>query len=203
MGALIGVSGGSGDAGTVVLAGVVVVTVEALSMAAGSFLSTKSQRQYLERILRDERQAIESDPAGEEREIWEMYRSRGYADAEIKTIARRLLADKDLLLEDMAHKEHGICPRSLENPMANAGVMGISYALGGGVVLLPYLVLPLSWAVPASSATAAAALLALGWVKGHLVNDGVWRSALEMLLVAFAAAAAGYAAGVLAGRGLP
>lgn len=69
LGALTGIAGGTQSREHVLLAGAVVVAVEAMSMAAGSYLSSKSERQYLERMLREEELAIERDPEGERREI--------------------------------------------------------------------------------------------------------------------------------------
>src|SRR3989338_7341580 len=123
LGALTGIAAGTQNREAVVVAGFVIVVVESLSMAAGSYLSSKSQREYLEHLLREEEEAIRRDPEGERREIWEMYRARGYADSEIEIIARRLLSDPKLLLEDMAHKELGIAPQHLEEPLGNAFVM--------------------------------------------------------------------------------
>src|SRR3989338_4614512 len=94
LGALTGIAEGTRSPKTVVISGLVIIVVESLSMAAGSYLSSKSQRQYLERLLHEEEQAISKDPEGERREIWEMYRARGYSDEEIAVIVNRLMSDK-------------------------------------------------------------------------------------------------------------
>src|SRR3990167_9424905 len=104
LGALTGIAAGTGNKEAVVVAGFVIIVVESLSMAAGSYLSSKSQREYLERLLKEEEQEIREEPEKERQEIWEMYRARGYEDREIEIIANRLMSDPNLLLEDMAHK---------------------------------------------------------------------------------------------------
>ena len=195
VGALTGIAAGTGDAGVVVLAGIVIIVVESLSMAAGSYLSSKSQREYLERLLKEEEHEIHTDPEKERREIWEMYRVRGYTDAEIEIIAKRLLSDKKLLLEDMAHKELGIFPEALEEPAQNALVMGTAYVLGGAIPVLPYLFLPLNHGIAVSVGATLTALFAFGGLKGKLVKQVWWRSGLEMLVVAGAAAAVGFFVG--------
>jgi len=198
LGALTGIAAGTGSPTAVVVAGFVIIVVESLSMAAGSYLSSKSQREYLERLLKEEEEEIARDPEGERQELWEMYRSRGYADAEIEIIAKRLMSNPKLLLEDMAHKELGISPARLEEPVSNAVVMGISYVLGGLVPVLPYVVLPVEAAMPASILAAAGGLFALGGLKGALVRQRWWISGLEMLGVAGLAAAVGFTIGSLA-----
>jgi vacuolar iron transporter family protein len=170
LGALTGIAEGTGRSAHVVLAGVVVVAVESLSMAAGSYLSSKSQRQYLERLLREEKESIDRDPQGERREVREMYGRRGYSRREIDFIERRLFRNKALLLEDMAHKELGIAPAALEEPKANAAVMGAAYLAGGLVPLTPYFLLPLAPAMAVSLTVTFSVLFAVGGVKGRLVG---------------------------------
>lgn len=197
LGVLTGIAAGTQSREAVTIAGFVIVVVESLSMAAGSYLSSKSQREYLERLLREEEEEIARDPEGERQEIWEMYRVRGYTDEEIHIIARRLLSDKRLLLEDMAHKELGIFPESLEEPLGNAVVMGCAYVVGGLVPVLPYLILPLHAAMPVSIAVTLLALFLFGGLKGRIVKQVWWRSGLEMLTVAGAAAFVGFLIGRL------
>ena len=203
MGALTGIAAGTQSGETVVVAGFVILTVESLSMAAGSYLSSKSQREYLERLLREEEEEIANEPEKERREIWEMYRSRGYTDEEIAVIAKRLMSDPKLLLEDMAHKELGISPAALEEPLGNAFVMGTAYVAGGLVPVLPYLLLPIHAAMPLAVTGTLGVLFLFGGLKGRLVRQDWWRSGLEMLSVAGAAALAGFVIGHLVNRWLP
>lgn len=198
LGAVTGIAAGTNDARIVVLSGLVVVTVESLSMAAGSYVSSKSQRQFLESLIAEEEGQIESDPEGERREIRKMYGDRGYTPDEIAVIEKRLMSDKRLLLEDMAHKELGVIPDRLEHPASNAVSMGVSYILGGAIPVVPYMVLPLKTAGLVSALLAGAALFALGAAKGRLVKLSWWRSGLEMLAVGAGACGFGYAVGRLA-----
>lgn len=203
LGALTGIAAGTGSQSIVVLAGFVIVAVESLSMAAGSYLSSKAQRQYLERLLEEEWRLIQTKPEEEHAELLAMYRERGFSDEEIQIIARRLFADKRWLLEDMAHKELGISPARLEEPFSNAVVMGVAYVIGGSVPVLPYLVLPVSSGLPISIAMTMLGLFALGGLKGRLVNQRWWMSGLEMLGVAGLASAVGFAIGSLVKGLLP
>lgn len=198
VGALTGIAAGTRSHEAVVIAGCVIVAVESLSMAAGSYLSSKSQREYLERLLREEEEEIARDPQGEREEIFEMYRVRGYTDEEIGIIARRLLSNPKLLLEDMAHKELGISPESLEEPIGNAVVMGVSYVIGGAIPVLPYLFLPIRTAMPISVGGSLVGLFLFGGLKGRVVKQVWWKSGLEMLLVAGVAALVGFLIGRLA-----
>ena len=203
LGALTGIAAGTQNAEAVVIAGFVIIAVESLSMAAGSYLSSKAQREYLERILQEEAEEIKTDPEKERQEIWEMYRSRGYADQEIEIIARRLMSNPKLLLEDMAHKELGIAPDAFEEPLGNAIVMGIAYVMGGLVPVIPYLTLPLHTAIPVSITGTLVALFLFGGLKGRVVRQSWWHSGLEMLSVAGVAALVGFIIGRVADRWIP
>lgn len=201
LGVLIGVARGTEDHGTVIIAGLVIIIVESLSMAAGSYLSSKSNRQYQEHLLSHERNEIENDIENEKKEIIEMYRARGYKDKEISMIQKRLLSDKDLLLEDMAHKELGIFPHRFENPLANAGFMGISYIVGGFIPVLPYLILSrLGTAMIVSTVVTLTALFSLGAVKGRLFKVNWFKSGLEILVIAGSATGIGFLVGSLIRR---
>lgn len=198
LGVLTGIAEGTQSREVVILAGAIIIVVESLSMAAGSYLSSKAHRQYLERLLKEERELISKDPEGERRELRQMYRARGYADPEIAVVEDKLFSHPHLLFEDMAHKELGICPKSLEEPLGNAFVMGITYVAGGLVPVLPYLFLEPARAIPSSVAATCAALFSLGGIKGRLVHRPWWLSGLEMVGVAGLAALVGYWIGHLA-----
>ena len=200
LGALTGIAAGTQNAEAVVIARFVIVAVESLSMAAGSYLSSKSQREYLERLLKEEEEEIARNPQGEREEIFDMYRSRGFTDPEIEVIANRLMSDPRLLLEDMAHKELGITPETLEEPLGNAIVMGIAYVLGGSVPVVPYLFLPIHQAMPISIGATLLALFLFGGLKGRIVKQVWWRSGLEMLSIAGVAALVGFFIGRIVDR---
>ena len=129
-----------------------------------------------------------------------MYRSRGYTEQEIEIIAKRLMSNPKLLLEDMAHKELGIAPEALEEPLGNAVVMGVAYVLGGLIPVLPYLLLPMQTAMSVSITGTLVALFLFGGLKGRVVRQSWWRSGLEMLTVAGVAALAGFFIGRIVDR---
>lgn len=195
VGALTGIAAGTQNGQAVVVAGFVIIVVESLSMAAGSYLSSKSQHEYLQRLLKEEEEEIARDPDGERRELEEMYRARGFSESELPIVVNRIMSNPRLLLEDMAHKELGIIPAAEEQPLRNALVMGTAYVCGGLVPVLPYLLLPIAQAMPVSLAAAFGTLFIFGGLKGRLVRTSWWRSGLEMVLVAGAAALAGFVIG--------
>ncbi len=200
MGAIAGIAAGTESGGVVVLSGLVIIAVEALSMAAGSYLANKSHGEMLEKKIADEREEIETKPEEETEELRVMYRQRGFSPEEIDILVRRITANKELWLEEMVAKELRIGMSDLDEPKSRAVVMGFSYVVGGAVPLLPYLFLPVRTALPLSIAATILSLYVIGYVKGRATGRSRFKSGGEMVLVASTAALVAYLIGKIVGR---
>ncbi|HJV32452.1 MAG TPA: VIT1/CCC1 transporter family protein [Patescibacteria group bacterium] len=200
MGAVAGIAAGTENGRVVILSGLVIIAVEALSMAAGSFLSNKSHRQMLEKRIADERREIEEKPEEEAEELRLMYRQRGFSEDETAILLKRITADKELWLEEMIAKELRIGAGDLEEPKSRALVMGLAYVAGGAVPLLPYLLLSVRPALAVSVAATIATLFVVGFAKGRVAGIDRWKSAWEMVLVASSAAVIAYLIGKAVGH---
>lgn len=199
LGAVAGIAAGTEDGRIVILSGLVLVAVEALSMAAGSYLSNKSHREMLEKRIADERREIEEKPGEETEELRVMYRQRGFSEDEIAILVRRIVADKELWLEEMMAKELRIGAGDLEEPKSRALIMGAAYVAGGAVPVIPFLLLPVEKALVVAVAAAVTALFAIGFVKAGATGRSRWKGGMEMVVVASAAAVIGYAIGGFVG----
>jgi len=198
-GAVIGIAAGSGDKKVVVLSGIVIIVVEALSMAAGTFLSSKSKRQMLERRVGDELKEIEETPDQEKAELRQIYRDRGFTEEEIGILTKRITKNKDLWLEEMACKELGIGLAELQEPKGGAAVMWVAYTAGGLVPIVPFFILSVNAAIYTSFVLAVAALFSLGWWKACVTKTPALRGALEMTAIAASAGIVGFIIGKLIG----
>jgi vacuolar iron transporter family protein len=198
-GAVVGIAAGSQNAQVVILSGTVLILVEALSMAAGEYLSSKSQREFLEQKIREEEHEIETMPEKEKLELAVMYRERGFSEDEIAIIVKRITADKKLWLEEMISKELGIGAGELAEAPSGAAVMWLSYTIGGAVPLLPFLLLPLTQATVVGFVIALVALFALGFWKAKVAGIDAVRSGFEMVSIAAGAGILGYLAGIVVG----
>jgi vacuolar iron transporter family protein len=198
-GAVIGIAAGTGNHQVVILSGSVIIAVEALSMAAGTYLSSKSKRQLLERLIEDERREIEELPEEETEELRQMYLDRGYCQEEIELMVRHVTRDKNLWLEEMIHKELGIGTRQLEETGVGAVVMWFAYTLGGAVPIIPFIMLDIEMAMLVAFVGALFALFAIGVWKAKVTNNSVLRSGLEMMVISAAAGLVGYLIGRIVG----
>lgn len=198
-GAVIGIAAGTGDRKVVILSGVVIVIVEALSMAAGTYLSSKSKKQMLERRIRDEKEEIEETPEQEKDELRAIYRERGFNDEEISILLRRITKNKDLWLEEMACKELGIGLGELDEPKGGAAVMWVAYTAGGFIPVIPFFLFGVNTAIVIAFVLALVALFSLGWWKARVTKTPVLRGALEMTAIAASAGIAGFVIGKIIG----
>lgn len=200
MGAIAGIAAGTNNGSIVILSGLVIIAVEALSMTAGSYLSNKSHRQMLEKRIDDERKKIEADPLTETNDLRNMYLQRGFTEAETEILVKRITANKSLWLEEMTYKELKIGAGDLEEPKSRAVVMGMAYIIGGGIPLLPYLIMSVRPALVVSIAATTLTLFLVGYAKGRAAGVNRWKSAWEMVLVASSAAVIAYAIGKAVGH---
>jgi VIT1/CCC1 family predicted Fe2+/Mn2+ transporter len=95
------------------------------------------------------------------------------------------------------YRSHHI--RSVEKPLRSAFIVGGSAIIGSLIPLIPFFLLPVSEAVPASVIISTAVLFMAGAVKAKLTLGRWWRSGLEMAAIGMTAAIAGYVVGSLLG----
>ncbi len=196
LGAVSGVAVGSGQADTVILTGVVLVCVEALSMAAGSYLSSKSTTElYTERARQDHARVL-SERITDDESLKELFERKQFSDAEIGVAMRAIGKERKLWLDEVRRCEYRFSPAVTGSPAFAGLVMGCFYLFGGCLVLLPYFFLPLVAALPVAVLLTVVALFCLGLWKANLAGAPKVKSGLEMLMISLAAALLG----ILIGR---
>ncbi|OGS02534.1 MAG: hypothetical protein A3G41_08465 [Elusimicrobia bacterium RIFCSPLOWO2_12_FULL_59_9] len=172
-----------------------------LSMASGSFLGSKAEKDLHESELRKEAREIAEKPEEELAELIELYIREGFSREQAESMAGKVSQDSQLWLKTMSEKELGLSLEATqeESPLKDAGAMGISFLAGAFLSIIPYLLLSSSAAISASVAASLALLFLLGMAKGRITGTGIWRSGLEILLIGVVAALAGWLLGHLAG----
>ncbi len=192
LGAVVGIAIGTQSQFIVILSGTVVIAVEALSMAAGSYLSSKSEREIAQRYLAEERWQIANEPEKEKQELIEFYTSRGFSKKEINILVARVTSNDELWLEEMAYHELKIFPTELENPSKNAWIMGASYIIGGIIPLSSFFLFPIHVAIWIAIGLSAVALFTLGAAVTKITYRNWIKSGLEMVVIAMSAAIVGF-----------
>ncbi|MFI0236735.1 VIT1/CCC1 transporter family protein [Streptomyces sp. NPDC016845] len=197
---MAGVAGGAVSQQTVVITGLSGLAAGAFSMAAGEYTSVASQRELVEAELDVERRELRKHPADEERELAELYVSRGVEPELAAEVARQLSKDPEQALEIHAREELGIDPGDLPSPMVAAVSSFGSFALGALLPVLPYL-LGASDLWPAV-VLALIGLFACGAVVARVTARSWWFSGLRQLALGGAAAGVTYLLGSLFGTAI-
>lgn len=201
-GLILGVAGAGANPESILIAGVAGLLAGGFSMAAGEYISVRTQRELFEYQIAIERHEIETMPQEEIAELAVIYEAKGLAPAEARTIAERLLADPERGLDTLAREELGLDPQGLSSPWAAALSSFVSFAAGATIPLLPYLFSDGPRALGGAVAAMELGLVAVGGVMSLFTGRSAAWSALRMALIGSGAAAVTYGIGRLFGGAL-
>jgi len=196
---IMGVAGGTGDSAVILLAGIAGLVAGAGSMAAGEWVSVRSQRELYERELEVERWELAAFPDDERDELELIYRAKGLDAAAARNLADAIMADPDVALNTLAREELGLNPGDLGSPWTAAISSFLAFAAGALVPLLPFVFATGTAGLAASAAVSALALATVGATLSVFTGRAAWRSALRMVLIGGGAAVATYLIGSVVG----
>ncbi len=196
---ILGMAGAAAEPRTLLLTGVAGLLAGAFSMAAGEYVSVRSQREVFEYQIGLEREELEEYPQAEADELALIYETKGFPPDDARRLAQTLIADPERALDTLAREELGLNPDELGSPWGAAIWSFLAFAAGALIPLLPYLFADGSGAFGASIAAAAAALFAVGATLSFFTGRSALLSGLRMLAIGSAAGAATYAIGSLVG----
>ena len=196
---ILGVAGASGDGTIILLSGTAGLMAGAFSMAAGEYVSVKSQREMYEYQISLEREELEQYPEAEAEELALIYEARGLDRDEAKRIATSITSNKEKALVTLAREELGLNPEQLGSPSGAAAASFVSFAIGALIPLLPFLLVRGTAALEISIAATAVALFAVGACMSLFTGRSALKSGLRMLAIGAGAGAVTYAIGNVLG----
>jgi VIT1/CCC1 family predicted Fe2+/Mn2+ transporter len=192
-----GVGGGGGSRHTLVLTGLAGLAAGAFSMATGEYVSVSSQNELVAAEVSKERTELERNPAGEQRELADVFIRRG-VDADLANkVAMQVSAHPEEALRVHVREELGVDHQELPSPVIAGGASLLTFAFGALIPLLPYLVGLGS--LPAALILAAVAAFIGGGLVSRITTRPFLRGALRQLLLAGVAAGLTYGIGSLVG----
>jgi len=177
---VLGVAAAHATHGSVMVAGVAGLVAGAMSMAAGEYVSVRSQADSEQAALGLERAELEADDQGERRELTAIYIGRGLDPALAKQVAEQLMAHDALGAH--ARDELGISETLSARPIQAALTSAASFAVGAALPLLAITVVPESLTIPVVSVTSLVFLAILG---GLAARAGGADMAVGAMRVAF------------------
>ena len=196
---VMGVAGGTTNADFVMLAGIAGLLAGAFSMAAGEYISMRSQRDISEHALRREAMELHDWPDEELEELELIFQAKGLTLEESRRVAQRLMAQPKVALDTMAREELGINPSELGSPWRATLSSFVAFVVGAVVPIAPYLLDVGGPAFTLSAVFSAGALVFVGGLLAIMSGNRPFWGALRMLLAGGAAAAVTFGAGRLVG----
>ena len=198
---VLGVAAANAARGDVLIAGVAGLVAGAMSMAAGEYVSVRSQADTEAADLARERTELATDAEAEHRELAGIYVQRGLDQELAGQVATQLMAHDALGAH--ARDELGISEALSARPVQAAFASAASFTAGAALPLLVALIVPLGALTFAVAASSLVFLAALGAVAartgGASAVTGAWRvtfwGALAMALTAGVGALFGTAVG--------
>lgn len=193
---VMGVTGAALDSHVVLLTGLAGLLAGAASMAAGEYVSMRSQREMFEYQIALERDELEAYPKEEAAELALIYEARGLHRDEARRLGSRVIDDPSRALDTLAREELGLNPDQLGSPWGAAIASFAAFAAGALVPLIPFAFVGAAGArTLATTALAAAALFCIGAATSLFTGRSAWWSGARMLAIGAAAAAATYLLG--------
>ena len=189
---ILGVAGAAADSGVILLTGTAGLLAGALSMAAGEYVSVRSQREMFEYQIGLEREELEQYPDEEAAELALIYAAKGIPKVEAESLAKRLLQDPARALDTLAREELGLNPDELGSPAKAAGASFLAFAIGAIIPLAPYVFTTGNNALGVSIGLTATALFAVGAVLSLFTGRQAVVGGLRMLGIGGLAGAATY-----------
>lgn len=184
--------------GVAVILGFANLAADGFSMAASNYQRAKSDNEWMDKARRSEEQHIDTVPEGEREEVRQIFAAKGFSGEQLEQAVQVITRDRRRWVDTMVTDELGL-RLAYPNPLRAALV---TFAGFGGAGLVPLLPFFLS-AAPGSErvflisiAATALTFVAIGTLKGQVLNRSKPRSALETLAVGSVAAALAYAVGM-------
>ena len=195
-GIVSGMAGYTGGSEVVLAAGLAGTLASALSMGAGAYLASKSQREVYESEVARERAEIEEDPHEEMLELELFYQLKGFSAEESRAMAERIHKEPKQFLRALVQEELGLSEENFPNPWRSTLSASISTAIGGFIPIIPFFFTVGMPAVVASFVISTIAHFAVGASKALVTARPWWATGAEMTIVGVIEAAVTYGLGV-------
>ncbi len=193
-----GSAGGQLSTQVVIVLGLANLIADGFSMAVSNYLGTRSRREEVEQAKQDESWQIDSYPAGEYREVREIFARKGFRGPTLDHIVDVITRDKEVWIDTMLEEELNL-QRVPASPRRAAVVTFIAFVIFGSIPLIPFI-----FPIPAqrqlfliSGGLSAVAFAILGVWKGVMLHRPPLRSGLQTFLIGSIAAVLAYGVGAL------
>jgi len=180
---IMGVAGAAPEPNIVLLSGIAGLLAGAFSMAAGEYVSMRSQREMYEYQIALEREELAEYPEEEAEELALIYAARGMDLKDARHMTAQLIQNPDHALDVLAREELGLNPEDLGSPWGAAISSFLAFAGGAIIPLIPFLFLRGASALPGAAIFAAVSLFAVGTALSLFTGRNAWWGGFRMTLI--------------------
>jgi vacuolar iron transporter family protein len=199
---ILAVAGAGAASRDVLLSGIAGLLAGAFSMAAGEYISMRSQRELFERQMAEERAELERFPAEEAEELALIYNARGIPLEQARSMTAALVEDREKALDTLAREELGLNPDELGSPWGAALASFLAFAAGALLPVAPFLFAGAPHTLAPVLAVAAVGLFGIGAALSLFSGKNAVLSGLRLLAVGALAGGTTYLIGRLLGVSL-
>jgi VIT1/CCC1 family predicted Fe2+/Mn2+ transporter len=196
---VMGIAGANAETRIVLLAGVAGLLAGASSMAAGEYVSVRSQRELYEQQIAIEREELEMSPDEEREELSLIYQAKGIPSGEAEELAKRIVSNPATAIDTLAREELGLDPSALGSPWTAAASSFFAFACGAALPVIPYFVASGNMAFITSALVCGLSLFMVGGLISLFTGRNFFFSGFRMLGIGALAAGVTYFIGKMLG----
>jgi vacuolar iron transporter family protein len=197
---VLGVAGAGASSGYVLMTGAAGLLAGALSMAAGEYVSVRTQREMYEYQIALERDEVAEYPEEEAEELALIYEARGVDIEQAREVSRSLLSRPEQALDVLAREELGLNPDDLGSPWQAATASFLAFGCGAVTPLVPFILeVPSGRALTVTITLTVSALFAVGMALSLFTGRHALRGALRMVVIGGGAGAVSFLVGKVLG----
>jgi len=197
VGLLAGVQGATESNIVVIITGLTAMFSGAISMAAGSYLSSGAQKEIFDKELREAEAMAEREPYMAAEGLLKALAEEGLSKEHSYRMVKILSQQQNVFLRTFQEKVFGLGSAEINRPLQAALIMGVSFMFGAVIPIVPYTVLRGVSALYGSALLGGLTLFGVGAFKGYLAGKSLLLSGSEFFIVAVSAAGLGYLIGLV------
>ena len=200
LGITLAIATATSSSKVVLIAAFAALFAESISMAAVAYTSKKALVDYRKSVVEREKWEIKNLPKKEAKEIYEIYRKKGFSGSILNKIVKTIVAKKKLWFNIMLTDELGLPKEDRTSPAKAAFVVGLASVIGSFIPIIPFLFLPVRLSMYVSVLICCIILFFAGAYKAKITVGDWKKEGIVMVIVWVSAAIAGYVIGYLLGK---
>jgi len=187
-----GATGAALSPAIVIILGLANLIADGFAMACGSFLSERTQKDYIAKERSREEWEVDNVREGEVQEIREIYAKKGFKGKDLDSAVKIITSDKKIWVDTMMTDELGLL-ESTKNAWKVGAVTYFGFLIIGIIPLISY-ILPIfrSNSFMLAIIFSALGLSIVGYLKHHVTKKNIFSSISETVFLGGVAALIAY-----------